>query len=222
MQEKRAAYPRLYFLSDEDLLELVSGSGRGLEAHLPKLYHGVGSVIKENNSLTAIASPEGEILKLPEAIDLTEPLPRWLDNLEKGMRNALRQNLEKCLNDSAPDPSVYPTQILLLSERIGFTERCERALKEGRTSLQKLVEYLETQRARYRGLEDAGDKLTALKARGLLLDTVYHLQVARTLLRTVVTGENADWAWYKQLRSYKTVSFSQTKYILPLMINQVR
>ncbi|XP_071561821.1 cytoplasmic dynein 2 heavy chain 1 [Temnothorax nylanderi] len=204
LEEKRAAYPRLYFLSDEDLLELVSGSGRGLEAHLPKLYHGIGSVVKENNSLTAIASPEGEILKLLKAVDLTEPLPRWLDNLEKGMRNALRHSLEKCLNDSAPDPSVYPTQILLLSERIGFTERCERALKEGRAALQKLVEYLETRRAKYRGLEDAGDKLTALKARGLLLDTVYHLQVARSLFKIVVTGENTNWTWYKQLRSYKT------------------
>lgn len=73
-------------------------------------------------------------------------------------------------------------------------------------ALQKLVEFLESQRARYRGLEDAGDKLTALKARGLLLDTVHHLQVARTLLKTVIAGENADWLWYKQLRSYKTVS----------------
>lgn len=199
----------MYFLSDEDLLELVSASERGLEAHLPKLYHGIGSVVKENNLLTAIVSPEGEILKLLEAVDLTESLPQWLNNLEKGMRNALRQSLEKCLNDSTPDPSVYPTQILLLSERIGFTERCERALKEGRSALQKLVEYLETQRARYRGLEDAGDKLTALKARGLLLDTVYHLQVARTLLKIVITGENAGWTWYKQLRNYKTVSFDK-------------
>lgn len=73
--------------------------------------------------------------------------------------------------------------------------------------MQKLVEFLESQRARYRGLEDAGDKLTSLKARGLLLDTVHHLQVARTLLKTVVSGENAGWMWYKQLRSYKTVSF---------------
>lgn len=96
---------------------------------------------------------------------------------------------------------------MLLSERIRFTERCERALKEGRGALQKLVEYLETQRARYRGLEDAGDKLTVLKARGLLLDTVHHLQVARALLKTMIAGENAGWMWHKQLRSYKTVSF---------------
>lgn len=111
-QEKRAAYPRLYFLSDEDLLELVSASGRGLEAHLPKLYHGVGSVVKENDTLTAIVSPEGEMLKLPEAVNLMESLPTWLDNLEKGMQKALRHSLEKCLSSSTPDPSVYPTQVI--------------------------------------------------------------------------------------------------------------
>jgi len=203
-------------------LELVSGSGRGLEAHLPKLYHGVGSVVKENNTLTAVVSPEGEMLKLPETIDLTEPLPQWLNNLENGMKKALCQSLEKCLNDSTPDPSVYPTQILLLSERIEFTERCERALKEGRAALQKLVEFLETQRAKYRGLEDAGDKLTALKARGLLLDTVHHLQVARTLLKIVATGENADWMWYKQLRSYRKVIKKSIKKYTKILIIKIR
>lgn len=92
-------------------MELVSGSGRGLEAHLPKLFHGVGSVVKENSALTAIVSPEGEVLNLIDAVDLTEPLPQWLNNLENGMKKALRQTLEKCLNDSTPDPSVYPTQV---------------------------------------------------------------------------------------------------------------
>lgn len=91
---------------------MVSANRRGLEAHLPKLYHGVGSIVKENNTLTAIVSPEGEMLKLPEAVDLTESLPRWLNNLEKGMQEALRHSLEKCLNNSTPDPSVYPTQVM--------------------------------------------------------------------------------------------------------------
>lgn len=97
-------------------------------------------------------------------------------------------------------------KILLLSERIRFTERCEVALKEGSTALKKLVEYLETQRARYRGLEDAGDKLTALKARGLLLDTVHHLEIARNLLNVVQQEESTVWTWQRQLRSYRTVS----------------
>ncbi|KAI4495703.1 hypothetical protein M0802_008538 [Mischocyttarus mexicanus] len=204
LEERRSSFPRLYFLSDEDLLELVSGSGKALESHLPKLYQGIGSVIRNDNNLTAVVSPEGETLKLLETIDTSEPLPRWLNNLEKGMRNTLRQSLDKCLTDSSPDPSIYPNQILLLSERIRFTERCEAALKEGTSGLKKLVEFLDTQRARYRGLEDVGDKLTVLKARGLLLDTVHHLEISRTLLNTLEMGESTSWLWYRQLKTYRT------------------
>lgn len=99
-------------MSDEDLLELVSGSGKALESHLPKLYQGIGSVIRDdNNSLIAVISPEGEILNLSDVIDTSEPLPRWLNNLEKVIRNTLRQSLDKCLIDSSPDPSIYPTQV---------------------------------------------------------------------------------------------------------------
>ena len=100
---------------------------------------------------------------------------------------------------------TFNIKVLLLSERIRFTERCEAALKEGRSALKNLVEYLETQRARYRGLEDAGDKLTALKARGLLLDTVHHLEIARNLLNVTQQEESSVWAWQRQLRSYRTV-----------------
>ena len=203
LEEKRSSYPRLYFLSDEDLLELVSGTGKGLETQLPKLYQGIGSIEREKNLIKSIISPEGEILKLPQSIDTTDALPQWLTNLEEGMRNALRQNLSKCLSDSAADPSSYPAQILLLSGRILFTERCEAAMKEGKHSVKKLVEYLETQRAKYRGLEDAGDKLTALKARGLLLDTVHHLQVTRNILGIIADKESVDWSWRRQLRSYR-------------------
>ena len=207
-QEKRSSYPRLYFLSDEDLLELVSGSIGGLDAHLPKLYQGIGSVVREHDELKAVVSREGEVLSLPNPINLNDPLPQWLANLENGMREALSQSLKKCLTDTTPDPSLYPAQVLLLSVRILFTERCEAALKDGFDALKNLVEYLETERARFRGLEDAGDKLTALKARGLLLDTVHHLDVARILLKTVENHENSSWTWSRQLRFYRSVSVS--------------
>lgn len=91
----------------------MSNSGKVLESHLPKLYQGIGSVIRDdNNSLIAVISPEGEVLNLSNVIDTTEPLPIWLNNLEKVIRNTLRQSLNKCLTDSSSDPSIYPTQVL--------------------------------------------------------------------------------------------------------------
>lgn len=112
LQEKRSSYPRLYFLSDEDLLELVSGSGGSLDAHLSKLYQGVGSVVIEEGKLKAVVSSEGEMLQLPETIELGEALPIWLRSLEDTMRKALFQSLEKCLIDTTPDPSLYPAQVI--------------------------------------------------------------------------------------------------------------
>ncbi|XP_015119188.1 cytoplasmic dynein 2 heavy chain 1 [Diachasma alloeum] len=204
LEEKRSAYPRLYFLSDEDLLELISGSAAGLDAHLPKLYQGIGSVQREDGRLTAVVSPEGEILALPVSIDLSDPLPTWLSNLEEVLRKALAQSLEKCLVDPNADPSLYPAQVLLLSERIHFTERCESALQGGKSALKRLVEFLETQRAKFRGLEDAGDPLTAQKARSLLLDTVHHLDITRNLMKIVERGGPTRWTWNRQLRFYRS------------------
>ncbi|KAF7991046.1 hypothetical protein HCN44_000861 [Aphidius gifuensis] len=207
LEEKRSAYPRLYFLSDEDLLELISGSPNGLDSHLPKLYQGIGSVKCDNGKLKAIISPEFEILNLPNSIDTNEPLPIWLKNLEDEIKKALSQNLDKCLNDNNKNTVVqYPAQILLLAERIMFTERCEIALRNGKLALKKLIEYLEIQRAKFRGLEESGDKLTAQKAKSLLLDTVHHLGISRNLLKTIENGDNITWLWNRQLRFYRVAN----------------
>lgn len=206
LEEKRAAYPRLYFLSDEDLLELISGSNAGLKSHLPKLYQGIGSVDIQNGAIAAIVSPEGEVLTLMQPVDLADSLPSWLRNLEDGIRATLAKNLDQCYQNRSLEPTKYPSQILLLTERIHFTERCEDAVRNGKIALKTLVEHLEAQRAKFRTLEDANDQLTALKARSLLLETVHHLNIVRSLISVVETGGNTSWTWNRQLRCYKTVS----------------
>lgn len=206
LEDKRSNYPRLYFLSDEDLLELVAGNDRGLQSHIPKLYQGVGHVIRNSNGncIEAIVSVEGETLVLGKPVSLSDQLPKWLGNLEREIRNALRASLERCCADMSPDPTLYPAQVLLLTERIRFTEQCESALR-GRTSFQNLIELLETQRSRYRGLEHDDDKLLSLKASGLLLDAVHHIHIARSLAKSTNNKEKLTWTWQRQLRFYKEV-----------------
>ena len=205
MQEKRSAYPRLYFLSDEDLLELVSGKGKGLDVHLAKLYQGVGSVEKENGYIISVISPEREKLALREKISLSETFPKWLLTLEEGIRRALEQSLNTCLLEQTPDVSAYPTQILLLCERIRFTEKCEAAIEDSTVGLKNLLKHLENQRERYRGLEDSEDELKSLKAKNLLLETVHHLHVVQNLLDVVADKEKLMWNWSRQVRTYKSV-----------------
>ncbi|CAD6239204.1 GSCOCG00008639001-RA-CDS, partial [Cotesia congregata] len=204
LEEKRAAYPRLYFLSDEDLLELISGSSLGLKNHLPKLFQGVGSVEIKDGTISAIVSPEDEMLVFTRGIDLADSLPAWLANLEEEIRVTLAKKLEVCYQDRAQEVSKYPSQILLLAERIHFTERCEEAVRNGKIALKTLVDHLESQRAKFRALEDADDRLTALKARSLLLETVHHLNIVRSLIKVAETGGNMSWTWNRQLRFYTT------------------
>uniref|UniRef100_A0ABD2XKY5 Dynein heavy chain, cytoplasmic n=1 Tax=Trichogramma kaykai TaxID=54128 RepID=A0ABD2XKY5_9HYME len=206
LEEKRSAYPRLYFLSDEDLLELISGKGKGFDVHLSKLFQSLGSVKMENNKISSIVSPEGEELKLTEKVDCTDEFPIWLVSLEKGMRNALRQSLNTCLLEQQPDIALYPTQILLLCERIRFTERCEAALDDdkGVADLRNLLKHLENLRSRYRSLESSEDPIGSLKAKNLLLETVHHLSIVRSLLRVAGDKEKLGWTWQRQLRTYKS------------------
>ncbi|XP_058798637.1 cytoplasmic dynein 2 heavy chain 1 [Phymastichus coffea] len=204
LEEKRSAYPRLYFLSDEDLLELVSGKGKGIDVHLSKLYQGISSSEKELNYITSVISPEGEKLKLLEKINLTATFPQWLINLENGIRNALQQCLNTCLLEQTPDISAYPTQILLLCERIRFTEKCEMAMDDDAIGLKNLLKYLENQRTRYRSLEDPDNLSKSLKAKNLLLETVHHLHVVRNLLEAVTDKETLKWNWSRQVRTYKS------------------
>lgn len=93
------------------MLELVSGSEKGLQSHLRKLYQGVAAVEIVNGKLTGVISSEQEILKFTEPVSLNDVLSRWLQNLEESIRKALKLSLDRCLGDSNPDPSSYPAQV---------------------------------------------------------------------------------------------------------------
>ncbi|KAJ8675958.1 hypothetical protein QAD02_011744 [Eretmocerus hayati] len=203
LEEKRKAYPRLYFLSDEDLLELVSG--KGIDAHMSKLYQGVGAIERNDDStyITSVISPEGEKLRLLENVDLSKIFPQWLVDLEDSIETTLKQNLSSCLSEQSPNVMMYPTQILLLCERIRFTEKCERTIEEDKMGLRNLSKFLDDQRKYYRSLEDPKDQLRSLKAKNLLLETVHHLHIVQSLLDVIMDREKLRWNWSRQLRTYQ-------------------
>ncbi len=76
MQEKRSAFPRFYFLGDDDLLEILGQSTNPvvIQSHLKKLFQGIHSVQFDSNQkkILAMVSLEGEVvpLKHPVAIVL--------------------------------------------------------------------------------------------------------------------------------------------------------
>lgn len=71
LQEKRLQFPRFYFLSDDDLLEILGQYKKTnvIQKHLKKIFYGINSVIFEDNYIVSFCSALGETVKLNNRIE---------------------------------------------------------------------------------------------------------------------------------------------------------
>ncbi|XP_068211563.1 cytoplasmic dynein 2 heavy chain 1 [Palaemon carinicauda] len=216
LEEKRSAFPRFYFIGDDDLLEILGQATNPevIQSHLKKLFAGIHNVrFDENNShIIAMKSLEGEDVPLKKPVEITNKVEEWLAKLSDEMKSTLQHLLVECLEDgrgsSGMDPLKSPSQILCLSDAILFTERCEESIKEGRLS--NFLKELEAKLESYTGVdltpEDNPESVTdshvlELKLKALIFDTIHNIDVVESLIKNNTTSIG-DWEWQKQLRFY--------------------
>ncbi|XP_058067024.1 cytoplasmic dynein 2 heavy chain 1 [Anopheles bellator] len=209
IRAKRDAFARFYFLSDDDLLELLGQSAKEsiVQRHIRKLLPGVARVVLTTDGhLTGIASEEGDQLTLSEPITIAAPVPveQWLTTLVERVRVTLATLIGQCLatGDTFDLPTIerYPMQVLCLVAAIGFTRRAEKAIVG--MQLGGLREHLEREIGRQSAAaQTTSDGLTALKLRALLIDLVHQRTTVDYLASHHVTHP-ADWHWLQQLRFY--------------------
>lgn len=140
LESKRQGFPRLYFIGDFDLLEIlgkVRENPNIVQAHLKNLFQGISSVeIDEENKVVAYLSSLGEKVYLPEPVFTTASVEMWLNELCDKMQNSLVELLNDYMTKHAFSTKVYPSQIIQVGEGIRFVEQCERAIeKRGLTGL---------------------------------------------------------------------------------------
>lgn len=109
MEAKRGQFPRFYFLSNEDLLEIIGQSKdpKPIVQHISKMFEGVNSL--EFNEQTAtkgqktyevsfLVSVEKEKIELkPFPVDAKAE--QWLKQLITQMKDALRKLFHKYYNE---------------------------------------------------------------------------------------------------------------------------
>lgn len=211
LEEKRASFPRFYFIGDDDLLQILGQASKPavIQTHLKKLFAGIYNVNfdDDNKHIISMNSIEGEIVPLKNQVRIRTEVEQWLSELAKGMKETLRQLLVDCLRDinankNELDPLKYPSQVLCLAEAIQFTESCEQAIKSN--SLSSYLEDLRSQLESYTSVElDEEDSalVLELKLKALILDTIHYIQVVESLMEGKVRSLD-DWLWKKQLRFY--------------------
>ncbi|KAG7470921.1 hypothetical protein MATL_G00119020 [Megalops atlanticus] len=213
LEEKRSAFPRFYFIGDDDLLEILGQATNPavIQSHLKKLFAGINSVDFDEGfqNITAMKSLEGEVVPLRNKICISNDVEVWLGDLSTEMKETLKHLLRECVTAGKRgdvDPSRYPSQILCLAEQIQFTEEVESAIRH--QSLQQLEVELMAKLEHYTSVDTSAEDVGAadssvlqLKLKALILDIIHNIEVVKQLIEAQTHSTDA-WAWKKQLRFY--------------------
>ncbi|XP_060838419.1 cytoplasmic dynein 2 heavy chain 1 [Rhopalosiphum padi] len=204
LEDKRKSFPRFYFLSDEDLLEMIGQTKKVsiVQAHLKKLFSGVQNVqFNSSGNIVAIESPQNEIVNLDKPVQVSNQIEEWLKLLVQEITNTLKICFMNCLKEL--DPLKYPSQILCMVNEVLFSSRCEDAIKK--QQLQQLQKSLKNQLDTYTALNVEssvrGENVLHLKVKSLILDTIHHISVVDELINSRVSSIH-DWEWQKRIRFY--------------------
>ena len=148
LETKRLAFPRFYFVSSADLLDILSNGNNptAVAVHLTKLFDSMAKLKFEqddqgNDTKTALAmtSKDGEYVDMVEPCDCNGQVEVWLNRLLDAMRATVRHELGESVSgyeEKSRDQWVfdYPAQVALCGTQIGWTSEVNIAfgrLEEG-------------------------------------------------------------------------------------------
>ncbi|TRY86535.1 hypothetical protein DNTS_031645, partial [Danionella cerebrum] len=140
---KRQIFPRFYFLSNDDLLEIL-GQTRNPEAvqpHLKKCFDNIKSLriskigTSTKSEATGMFSADGELVDFTHPVLLEGPVEAWLCDVERTMRLTLKDCLKNCssalkkmLGKRGKWVRDWPGQMLISASQIQWTTDVQRAL----------------------------------------------------------------------------------------------
>jgi dynein heavy chain len=97
LEKKRTAFARFYFLSDDDLLEILSQTKevKNVRPHLKKVFEAINDLVfDQNDCMLAMISAEKESINFIKKVDPAgKQVEFWMGDVEKTMCNTVRQVL---------------------------------------------------------------------------------------------------------------------------------
>ncbi|NWW95122.1 DYH1 protein, partial [Rhynochetos jubatus] len=211
LETKRGAFPRFYFLSDDELLEILSQTKdpTAVQPHLRKCFENIAQLLfQEDLQITHMYSAEGEEVKLFVPICPTNNVEDWLLEVEKSMKASVRDNIERSIGVYPETPRTtwvlqWPGQVVIAGCQIFWTKEVSEALEAGDLS-SRLFPQLNTQLGNLVALVRGKlSKVQRAVLSALIVIEVHAKDVAAKLIEEHVTSMN-DFEWISQLRYYWT------------------
>ncbi|KAJ3198630.1 hypothetical protein HDU82_001178, partial [Entophlyctis luteolus] len=218
LETKRLAFPRFYFVSGSDLLDILAKGNMPIEVaiHLAKLFDSIARLEfkkNENGDFTKTAigmySQQDEFVAFSEPCECTGAVEVWLNRLVDSMRKTLKHLLGEGVSTYEEKPREqwifdFPAQITLAGSQIWWTTEVNAAfarLEEGyensmKDYYKKQVNQLTALISLIQGELSKGDRQMIMTV--CTLDVHARDQVAKLIQEK---AENAQcFSWQSQLR----------------------
>uniref|UniRef100_G1R661 Dynein axonemal heavy chain 1 n=1 Tax=Nomascus leucogenys TaxID=61853 RepID=G1R661_NOMLE len=211
LETKRSAFPRFYFLSDDELLEILSQTKdpTAVQPHLHKCFENIARLLfQEDLEITHMYSAEGEEVQLSFSIYPTSNVEDWLWEVERSMKASVHDIIEKAIRAYPTMPRTqwvlnWPGQVTIAGCQTYWTMEVAEALEAGDLRSQlfpQLCQQLSDLVALVRG------KLSRMQRAvlsALIVIEVHAKDVVSKLIQENVVSVK-DFEWISQLRYYWT------------------
>ncbi|MCO5581018.1 hypothetical protein L7F22_034894 [Adiantum nelumboides] len=213
LEVKRVAFPRFFFLSNDEMLEILSETKDPLrvQPHLKKCFEGINSLRFEKNlDVTAMVSAEGEVVALTDKFNpktAQGAVEKWLLQVEEGMLQSLQDQCSKSVvayAEVARENWVlqWPGQIVLVVSAIYWTKMLTESILAGGSALIDFEKKCTEQLGKIVSLVRGNlTKLNRATLSALVVMDVHARDVVAILAKEGVQNEY-DFLWQSQLRMY--------------------
>eukprot|EP00756_Hemistasia_phaeocysticola_P022945 Hpha_TRINITY_DN15865_c4_g10::TRINITY_DN15865_c4_g10_i1::g.188383::m.188383/K10408/DNAH; dynein heavy chain, axonemal len=219
LETKRVAFPRFYFLSNDELLEILSDVRNPMQVtkHLNKCFDGMKTLEfanpPDNTEISAMVSNEGEKVPFSNVVKALGQVEHWLTDIERNMKKTLYDCTQRSWKEYPENPRAkwyfeHPSQVTSCVDQIYWTAEVEEVWKQmGQGDDQALVKYIENYHKEILKTVELV-KLDLTKLQRTLVCTLLVVDVHAESVMQALDRDGchsyADFNWQKQLRYYWT------------------
>ena len=214
LNTKRVAFPRFYFLSNEELLKILAHAKDPLavQPHLPKCFEAIHTLDfggDGNKDIRSMNSPEGEKIPLANGLKARNMVEVWLNGLEKHMRDTLKKLMKQGVVSLETEQrgdwikSKF-AQIVMTVSQIAWARGCEQAIlsEDPIEAMERWYDYQNMQLAELTTFARTDlTKIQRKKIVALITTDVHGRDIVKDMIDEKVVHLNT-FMWQQQLRFY--------------------